>query len=244
MASKAKGAPASKDSRSLVESLAADLRQAILDGDIPVGGKLPSEAQLTKNHGVSRTVVREAVAALRSEGLVEPRQGAGVFVIEAKSAFPPQLKGFDFRKLSNLVEMMELRIAVETGAATLAAKRRSPAQLAQIQEALEAMERAADAGRSTGQLDLEFHLSIARATNNPRFLEFLEALGERAIPRARIGEGDASRAAGAFYSELRDEHRRIATAISLNDPSEAGLAMRAHLEKGLQRYQERFPSLI
>ena len=224
--------------RSLVEGLAAKLRASIFSGEFQVGGKLPSEAALTAKYSISRTVVREAIAALRSDGLVEPRQGAGVFVIgnQTRSALP--FADIDAEKLSNIVEMMEFRIAVESEAAALAAARRSPAQEAKILEALDEIDRAAAQGAATGPLDLEFHLAIARATNNPRFVEFLEMLGRNAIPRARIASRTDADTSGSYHALLYVEHRRIASAISAQDQVEARLAMHTHLEGGMRRYQD------
>jgi DNA-binding FadR family transcriptional regulator len=238
MAPRTKTHEGAGDRRSLVEDLAAKLRASIFSGEAPVGSKLPSESALTGKYGISRTVVREAVAALRSDGLVEPRQGAGVFVIgnQARSALP--FEDIDTEKLSNIVEMMELRIAVESEAAALAAARRSPAQEAKILEALDELDRAAAQERATGPLDLEFHLTIARATNNPRFVKFLEMLGRNAIPRARMVARNDADTSGSYYAQLSAEHRRIAAAISAQDQAEARLAMHDHLEGGMRRYQD------
>lgn len=238
MARTAKARSGTGEKRSLVKELVTKLRASIQGGDFPVGSKLPSEATLTEKHAVSRTVVREAVAALRSEGLVEPRQGAGVFVIAAQSKFPLPFEAVDAEKLSSLVEMMEFRIAVESEAAALAAARCSPAQAAKIFEALEALDQAAADGQPTGPLDLEFHLTIARAANNPRFVEFLELLGNNAIPRARIAGRVEAQANGDYYAQLSLEHRRIADAIMARDQQEARDAMHLHLEGGMRRYQE------
>lgn len=223
---------------SLVEKLVSDLRAAILDGEVPIGGKLPSEAALSDKHAVSRTVVREAVAALRSEGLVEPRQGAGVFVIGAQSRFPLSLDAVDAGKLSSLVEMMEFRIGVESEAAALAALRRSPAQEAAIYEAFDALDRVAGTGQPTGPLDFGFHLAVARATNNPRFWHFLDLLGTKAIPRAQIAEIGGTDISRSYHAQLQAEHRQIAAAITSQDTAAARAAMRRHLENGLRRYRD------
>ena len=100
-----------------------------MGGQFPPGSRLPSEAQLTEAHGVSRTVVREAIAALRADRLVEARQGAGVFVLEAEVPAPTPLflRNIDHERVSSMIELLELRTAVEVEAAGLAALRRSPA---------------------------------------------------------------------------------------------------------------------
>lgn len=213
-----------------------ELRRAIREGAIPVGAKLPSEAALTRSHAVSRTVVREAIAALRSEGLVAARQGSGVFVTEARPAAADSFAVFDPQKLSDLVEMMEFRIGVEAEAAALAAQRRSPAQEAKIEEAMAALDRAAARGQATGALDLAFHIAVAEAAQNPRFSQFLAGLGRRAIPRARLAHDRDVTA--SHYDDLAAEHRRIAAAIFAQEPEAARAAMQDHLRRGLQRYRD------
>lgn len=228
----------------LVQNLIAELRSEIEDGAIPVGSKLFSESQLTAKYGVSRTVVREAIAGLRTEGLVEARQGAGVFVISSTSSAIMPFAVVDMKKLSSIVEMMEFRIAIEVEAASLAAIRRSPAQEAEIVEMLLALEDEIAEGKVTADSDLNFHMAIARATNNPRFVQFLEMLGDNAIPRSQIADGkelDDNR--DGFYQHLQDEHRQITQAISAGDAVAAREAMRTHLEGGLRRYREMRQSL-
>ncbi|MCL5778092.1 FadR family transcriptional regulator [Limibaculum sp. FT325] len=220
----------------LVVRLASDLREAIVSGRIEVGEKLPSEAALTSRYGVSRTVVREAVAALRADGLVQPRQGAGVFVIRARPEDTNPFQNIDTKKISDIVELLELRTAVECEAAGLAALRRSPAQEEAIYEAFGDVERAIGAGQSAAAADLAFHLSIARAANNPRFVDFLEMLGRDAIPRARLAQGEAARGAD-YLALLQAEHRRIADAIAAGDEDGARAAMRAHLKGSQVRYR-------
>lgn len=89
------------------------LRGLIMAGRYKPGDRLPSEAQLTQDFSVSRTVVREAIAALRSDGLVEPRQGAGVFVLLPLAAEVTGFSLVDPERVSSLIEMLELRTAVK-----------------------------------------------------------------------------------------------------------------------------------
>src|SRR3954468_11749941 len=104
-----------KGSGTLVFQLSETLRQAIAGGQYAPGARLPSEAQLTEAHGVSRTVVREAIAALRADRLVEARQGAGVFVLEPQASARPtmlSLNNIDLARVSSMIELLELRAAV------------------------------------------------------------------------------------------------------------------------------------
>jgi len=230
----AAGAP--RGSETLVEKVSEALRQAILCGQFPPGSKLPSEAQLTAAHGVSRTVVREAVAALRADRLVEARQGAGVFVLELQPTPPVALQSIDPERVSSIIELLELRTGVEVEAAGLAALRRSPAQEEVILDRHVAVRAALEAGRATSEADFALHLAIAEATNNPRFPEFLSLLGPSAIPRAAL-RSDTPEKESAYIKLIDGEHGRIVAAISNGDEAGAREAMRAHLRGSQARYR-------
>ncbi|MEZ5809423.1 MAG: FadR/GntR family transcriptional regulator [Zhengella sp.] len=221
----------------LVQALAATLRRSIRDGDHPVGGKLPSEAELTAQHGVSRTVVREAIAALRSEGLVDARQGAGVFVISSQPAGGAPFQDVDTGKLSSILEILELRTAVEVEAAGLAAMRCSPAQEEAVYRRLADLDACIAAGEPTTQADFGFHIAIAEATSNPRFSEFLAMLGPDLIPRRRLQTGGHETVRADYLAMLQAEHREIADAIAAHDAEAARHAMRAHLQGSQARYK-------
>lgn len=226
--------PKKKGAGTLVTQVSDTIRQQILTGAYTPGSRLPSEARLTESHGVSRTVVREAIAALRADGLVEPRQGAGVFVLEAGSPpiFSPQ--AVDRARISSVIEILELRTGVEVEAAGLAALRRSPAQEEAILECHYAIRRCVAANKPTAEADFALHLAIADATNNPRFREFLEILGSGVIPRAALkSEGEPP----PYISQLDEEHSRMVTAISNGDEEAARTAMRAHLKGSQARYR-------
>ena len=219
----------------LAARLADTLRRKVMGGQIPVGAKLPSEAELTRAHGVSRTVVREAVASLRAEGLVESRQGAGVFVIADGAGPEGAFRDVDPDKISSIVEMLELRAAVEIEAAGLAARRRSAAQEDAIFRACEAMEALIARGAPSAPGDYAFHLAVAAATNNPRFAEFLDLTGLGVIPRAGLQEARPS--ASPYLAQMMAEHRAVADAIAAGDEAGAKAAMRTHLEGSQQRYR-------
>lgn len=221
----------------LVVQVSDTLRNDILSGTFKPGDKLPSEAKLTEKHGVSRTVVREAIAALRADGLVEPRRGAGVFVLEP--AAPPALpfQDIDHARISSLIEMLELRGAVEMEAAGLAAMRRSPAQEEAIIDCHTAVKACIDAGNPTSAADFALHTAIAEATNNPRFTEFMKLMGENAIPRAALKASTADRPSPTYLSQIHEEHSRIVAAISNGDADAARDAMREHLQGSQRRYR-------
>jgi len=224
-------------SGTLVVQVSETLRNAIRAGDFKPGDKLPSEARLTETHGVSRTVVREAIAALRADGLVEPRRGAGVFVLEPVA--PPALpfQNVDHARISSLIEMLELRGAVEVEAAGLAAIRRSPAQEEEIIDCHNAVKACIDAQKPTSAADFALHTAIAQATNNPRFAEFMKLMGENAIPRAALKTSTADRPSPTYLNQIHEEHARIVAAISDGDADAARDAMREHLQGSQRRYR-------
>jgi DNA-binding FadR family transcriptional regulator len=208
----------------------------ILSGAVPVGKKLPGELALAAGHGVSRTVVREAIAALRADGLVEARQGAGVFV----TAREPPARAFqrlDPSRISSVIEMLELRAAVEIEAAALASERRSPAQAEAIREASDAIAARIAAGEPTTDADFAFHLAIAEATNNARFPEFLRMIGARLIPRRALREEGGEAAPADYLAQIQNEHRAIAEAIAARDEAAAREGMRVHLKGSQSRYR-------
>ncbi|WP_076391988.1 FadR/GntR family transcriptional regulator [Rhizobium sp. RU33A] len=223
----------------LVQRLGDTLRKAIGAGQFPPGSKLPSEAQLSEAHGVSRTVVREAIASLRADRLVEARQGAGVFVLTPQEPTPaPLLIGnVDPARVSSMIELLELRTAVEVEAAGLAALRRSPAQEEVILERHYAIRACLEAGQSTTEADFALHLAIAEATNNPRFREFLAMIGKNVIPRAALRDEDGEEDQSAYLRLIDAEHADIVEAISQGDEEAARDAMRRHLRGSQARYR-------
>lgn len=229
--------PRRRSSRNLVSTVREGLRGQILSGAVPVGEKLPSEAKLTGQFGVSRTVVREAIASLRADGLVEARQGAGVFVLKPPAPSPQPFDNLDVEKISHMIEMLELRSAVEIEAAALAASRCSAAQEEEIMQRLLAAEQASAEGRPAVEADLQLHLAIADAANNRRFRDFLEMLGRNMIPRTALQKSDGEPAPAAYMAQISAEHRAIFDAIAARDEEAARTAMRTHLKGSLQRYR-------
>lgn len=225
--------------RALSSQVADELRALIENGNYAPGDKLPTEPVLVEKFGFSRTVIREAIAALRADGLIESRQGAGVFVLGPREQ-PELLMLFTqvTDKISDIIEELELRIGIEVEAAGLAAARSSPAQEADIQAQLDRFAQLASEGKPTDDADFCFHMAIATATNNARFKTFLEHIGRRMIPRVKF----RSVMGGVDLLPSRDstilaEHAAIAEAIFARDPARAREAMREHLMIGIQRYR-------
>lgn len=223
-----------KLSRRLFEHLAGEIRS----GRLAPGARLPTEQALTHAARVSRTVVREAVAALRAEGLVITRQGVGAFVSAEPQRAPFRIEPERLESLAETLNVMELRLGVEIESAGLAAERATRAQVRAIDDALQAMHEATRAGRSAIDEDLGFHRAIAEATGNPEFARFLQFIGRHLIPRRTVS-GLPERMGGqrAYLELIQEEHRRIREAIAARDPRAAREAMRRHLTRSLERYR-------
>ena len=224
--------------RNLSAELVERLTEEITEGRLRPGERLPTEAEMIRLFGVSRTVVREAIAAMRAVGLVESRQGAGVFVARDLMARPFLIDPNGLMSIAGVVQVMELRMGVEIEAAGLAARRRTPAQLTKIQRTLRDFDRAVAKGDAAVDADFAFHCAIAEATRNPYFASFLEFLGNHIIPRQsiRVGLWDAA-TQRAYLSRVLSEHQGIAAAIGGQDSEAARETMRQHLEHGRERYR-------
>lgn len=209
-----------------------------MSGTLSPGVRLPTEQEMSSAIGVSRTVVREAVAALRAEGLVVTRQGAGTFVATDVAKRPFRIAVEGLTSVEEVLNVMELRASVEAEAAGLAAIRASIAARRRIRKALGEIDRAIARGESAIPEDFSFHRSIAEASGNPQFSHFLEYLGRFIIPRQSIRVA-AHRAEGrhTYLEMIQDEHRSIFAAIEAGDAATAREAMRRHLTKSQARYR-------
>src|SRR5690349_21447053 len=130
--------PARNRTTEVVERLQAE----IASGRLVEGARLPTEQEMMRALGVSRTVVREAVAALRAEGLVVTRQGLGAFVASDFQRRPFRIDPEGLRSIADVLNLMELRLAVEVETAGLAAERATGKQVRAVAQALAALDRA------------------------------------------------------------------------------------------------------
>lgn len=224
--------------RTLAQVLVAALEERIRDGRLGIGEKLPTEAAIMAEFGVSRTVVREAISRLQAAGLVSTRHGVGTFVAEriaeeAGFRIAPDQLG----TLNDVIALLELRIGLETEAAALAAQRRSEDNLRAMRQAVDAMEAAIASGDDAVAPDFQFHLEIARATQNAHFVQLFSTLGSMVIPRARLDEDhpEAVSRRQAFLRRVNGEHENILDAISAADADAARAAMRTHLTNSRER---------
>ncbi|MBO9679052.1 MAG: FadR family transcriptional regulator [Acidovorax sp.] len=217
----------------LADQVADALATEIRSGRLEPGARLPTEAVLASQFAVSRTVVREAVSRLKSLGLVDSRQGSGVYVLAA-GAEPLRFEGAHLESREAVIHMAELRRPLESEAAGLAAERRTDADVARIRAAIGALEQAVASGHSGAEQDVAFHLAIARAAHNPFLmgtLQYLHSFLQGAIRVTRANEARRD----DFAREVADEHARIAEAIEAGDPLAAREAAKRHMDNAIRR---------
>jgi len=224
--------------RSLSQGVVEQISDTIRQGVLKPGDKLPTESSLMAQHGVSRTVVREAITHLQAAGLVQTRHGIGTFVIERVHA-GLGLESENIVTLRDVLAVLELRIGVETETAGLAASRRSQEQADELAAALREMQQAMAEGRPAVEADKRFHLLIAQSTGNRYFVDILTRMGNAFIPRARLNTPvlDQDKPTG-FLERVSREHDDIYRAIERRDPEAARAAMRTHLSNSRERLVE------
>lgn len=234
--SAAPGAPAlvpKKKHRNLAQGVVEGFTSSIQAGTLKPGEKLPTESVIMEMHGVSRTVVREAISHLQAAGLVQTRHGIGTFVLEPQ---PANLFSSDtIRTIGDVLAILELRISLETEAAWLAATRRTEEQVQQMEAALKRIITSQNRAGAV-ESDKAFHLLIAQATGNRYFVDILSDLGNTIIPRARLDSAQLTHDDPVAYQErVNREHDDIYNAILRKDAEAARAAMRTHLSNSRER---------
>ena len=226
-------------SGSKAQTLVQLLGEAIRSGRIKPGDKLPGELAIMAEHGVGRSVVREALSRLQASGLVETHHGIGTFVISAPDGAQFRLKPDEFSTSLDVLAVLELRISLETESAGLAAVRRSAEQLAAMRTALDAFEANVGQAGDTVSPDFQFHLLIAQATGNRYFSDIMGHLGTTIIPRTRINAYKIVVDHLAQYLQrVNREHEEIYAAIARQDAESARAAMRIHLTNSRERMRK------
>ncbi len=224
--------------RTLALELVDSLGDRIRAGQLRAGDKLPTEAAIMAEFDVSRTVVREAISKLQAASLVETRHGIGTFVIGPGDGPSFKITPEQFSTLQDVIAVLELRIGLETEAAGLAALRRSDENLAALRRALDAVIAAVENGEDSVAADFQFHLEIARATQNSHFTELMNTLGAQIIPRARLESAEPTALSAerlAYMRRVNAEHESILDAIASQDAESARAAMRTHLSNSRER---------
>lgn len=205
--------------------------------ELPEGARLPAEITLANQYGVSRPTVRETLARMRDEGLIESRRGSGSYVQRrgARAAPPPAPTYRAIDSVEQIKQSYEFRKAVEGEAAYLAAEAHSEAHIADIAKAIAGLDRA-NAERLVGaEADFRFHLSVAAASRNSWFVATLQAMRAQIEVTIDIARTLSLSKSADHLQAVQGEHVAIYDAIRRRDPLAARQAMRDHLTKTYDR---------
>ena len=203
------------------------------DGLTP-GTRLPSEQAMAAHFGVSRTVVRDAIALLKADGLLTTRKGSGAFV--CKVGVPQAAQGDPLleHSVESLLNLIEVRRGLESETTALAASRHTPGHLAEIEHAFRRIDEALAAGSDGVEEDVQFHLTIAAATGNPYWVKFAEMFAHQIRLAIKVTRANEVRRAD-FESQVREEHEKILNAIASGDPERARSAAYEHMQSVAKR---------
>lgn len=212
----------------LVDVVAQKVSELILARKLLPGDPLPKEHEISTAYGVSRSVVREALVELKALGVVEIRHGKGAFV----GTMPVELLLTRVRQAEQepdalLKEMWEVRAVIEAAIAGFAAERRTDADLAALEQAIDSMDASIKSGGTGSQDDLVFHLYLTRAAHNSVMEQMVTGMANLIEPsRLRSLERP-----GRPASSNR-EHRGILAAVRSGDAEGARQAMQTHITNG------------
>jgi len=215
-------------SERLYERIVSQIEQRIETGELKVGDQLPSERELAEQFTVSRTAVREAVKALRQKGLVEIRPGRGTFITDGTSdtirdSLSMLMKIGVTKGSGNLVEVREI---LEPEIAALAATRITDEYISAMQDAVNKMDTALDNVDAFVEADLDFHLALAEATQNP----FIPILMDSIIDLLREQRKRTGLTKGGLQRG-QVHHKKILDAVCNHDVNAARQAMQDHLKQ-------------
>lgn len=212
---------------SIYEDIVAQLRAMIDRGELTPGDRLPSERTLAEQFSVSRNTVREAIKALSEQGMLESRQGAGTFVVDAPDVdFVSSFAGAVYRQQSGLRDAFHVRKLVEPEIAGLAARNAKPEHLDRLDMILAEQREAIESGQSGSEFDQHFHRALAEACGNEVLLALIVALHDDLAMLRSEGVQSSHRQQASLNA-----HLAIVEAVKSGHVMQAERAMREHLEE-------------
>jgi DNA-binding FadR family transcriptional regulator len=225
----------------LPDEIALQVRRRIDSGELAPGQRLPTEQELSQAFGVSRNVVREAIARLKLSGYIETRRGVGSFVAAQATERNFEILPQDLLQPEALEHAYQLRVEIEAGAAAIAARHRTREQLETLREALLRADASAHDWQEGADTALDFHMAVGHATNNPFFIRLMAHFGRvigDAVRTLRFNSTGTDRVA-----QIEHEHHLIFDAIAARDSDAARQAMRLHLTNGMERRKALFKGI-
>jgi DNA-binding FadR family transcriptional regulator len=195
------------------------------------GDTLPSEGQLAQTLGVSRLTLREATASLQARGLLEISQGRRPTVAAPNGAVVGDFFQTAVRRDPRaLLDLLEVRRALEVHIASLAARRAGKGNIADMEMSIDAMRAGGDQPQAFHAADVRFHENLAAASGNRLLVFLIEALAEPlAESRLQSFAGHTSR--GGTVEDVIQQHETILNAVRARNPKAAAQAMREHLQQ-------------
>lgn len=222
----------------LAQSVREALRARIASGGLRPDERLPGEHELALAFKVSRPIVRDALQALRAEGLIYSRRGAGSFVVGAPDAAARRTPGFaPVETVADIQRCYEFRLTIEPDHAFWAARRWNETALADIAAALDLMRDATRARLHREDADFAFHAAIAKASNNHYYVSSMAALKDHIDVGMKLHGASAAAARGGL-DHVFAEHQDVYEAIGVRAAERARDAMRRHLEGSRDRVFE------
>ncbi|UTR11940.1 FadR family transcriptional regulator [Evansella sp. LMS18] len=225
-----------KKRKRIYQEIIERIKLAIENGELVPGEKLPSERDLAGTLNVSRTSVKEAISVLESSGIVNIRPGVGVFISENHcedllNKFSSVFEDYD----SDLIQLLELREAIESDAAFYAATRMTEQQKVKLDSLFIKLVEAEKNGEVAVEEDYKFHLAIIEAANNPLMKDVMNVISGKMIDVLTKNRKE-SMLNFKMNKEVVEEHRRVYEAIVQRKPDLARDAMKDHLKSIKERH--------
>lgn len=218
----------------LPQQVAEHLAGEIRDGVLKLGQKLPPESDLCRQYGVSRTVIREAVARLRHDGLLTSRQGSGVIVASWENRRAFRLDWINMKDPFNINFVYEMRVLIGVESVTLAAIRHKEEDLQRLRHLMDEMAEAIKNGEDGAVPHRAFHKSIAEASYNPYLIDFESFLQDRLWEIFKQARKRTQTTPGLAL-KVHGEHQLIMDGIASGAPNLAREAALNHLHNAAKR---------
>jgi GntR family transcriptional repressor for pyruvate dehydrogenase complex len=214
----------------VLDSVIERLEELVFDG-LEAGETLPSEGDLAESLSVSRLTVREATRVLEARGLLEVRQGRRATVAADNGALVGEFFKIALRRDPRaLLDLLDVRMALEVHIAALATKRATKADIADMEMSVAAMEATESEPEAFHAADVRFHENLAAATGNRLLLFLIEALAEP-LRESRLQSFAGGLTRGQTLAVVVDQHVAILDEVKARNAKGAAAAMRHHLRQ-------------
>jgi len=210
-----------------------DILSRIIEGEYKEGERLPTEHTLAERFSTSRPTVREALAQLRADGIIATRHGSGTTVMRRPD---PNVRRFaPLETLSDIRRCYEYRVVVEAGAASLAAQNADEKNIAAIRREWDNLQDVIETSGIGAKDDFAFHMAVAFASKNQFFITALSGIQEQMVFSMNLSRNLSLVKSIERQHLVQQEHLEVLEAIQSRDAERASTAMRAHLERAVNR---------